>query len=556
MTGVLQLTEQFNPLAQTFRVIEPGGSVLTGVGLFFSSAPSVTDLQIPVTVELRPVVNGQPSSTRFIPGTRVAATASQIRSVASTSFSSATEYKFTFREPVYIPGNTEVALVAFTNAPVGQYKIWAGTIGEHISGSTTALVSHQLNSGVLYQSSNGTSWSADQFTDLAFKVYRAVFNATGNMAYLVADTPPIKRLTENTFIDDPLKYPSDPLIFTASSNLLKVIHPSHGFVAGDKVVISTDSDGFNSSSTVNGVLGSSILGTRTIIDVDPYGYTFNMDSAADSSVRAGGIGVMATEQYVIDRMLVNLPRNTPPNTGIGVSGTLTTHKSFAGNQTAYAQRANIQIALDNIIRFEDPYVIASAEQESDATKLNGVPSTIIRVAMDTQDKYVAPYINVNAASLKVGSYFIDYQDSDNTTITPRNTLVTLDYVPETEPEGGTTASKHLTIPYTIENVATSIRVLVDAVRPVGSDFSVWYRTTLTTEDTPIDEVQWTEFSKTINPPNKSNYSEIGNTNRFREYQFNVYDIAAFDQYQIKITMNSTSSTKIPTFRNLRTIATV
>lgn len=555
MTGVLQLTEQFNPMAQTFRVVEPGGSVLTAVGLFFSSAPAVTDLQLPITIELRPVVNGSPSSTRFIPGTRVAATASQIRAVASTTFSTATEYKFTFREPVYIPQNTEVAVVAYTSASVGKYKVWAGTIGEHVSGSTTQLITHQLNAGVFYQSSNGTAWSSDQFTDIAFKVYRAVFRATGNMAYLIADAPPLKRLTENTYIDNPIKYSSDPFIFTAASTKLKVLHPAHGFIAGDKVYITTDSAGFDSSSTVNGVSGASILGTRTIDSADVYGYTFTMDSAADSSVRGGGIGVLATEQYVIDRMLINLPKNTPPYTSISAAGTFTTHQSFAGSQTPYASQ-NIRLALDKILYLDNPYVVASTAQENDITKLNGDPSTVIRVGLSTDNKYTAPYFNVNASSLKLGSYLIDYQDSDNSTVSNRNKMVTLDYVAETQSAGGTTGAKHISIPYTLQDVATSIRVLVDAVRPVGSDFSIWYRTALTTADALIENVEWTEFSKTINPPNKSNYSEIGNNTRFREYEFNVYDIPAFDQYQIKITMNSTNSAKVPTFRNLRTIATV
>jgi hypothetical protein len=556
MTSVLQLTEQQNPLAQTFRVVEPGGSVLTAVGLFFQSAPSVTDLQLPITVELRPVVEGRPSSTRYIPGTQVSVAASVVRSAASTTFSDSTEVKFTFREPVYIPENIEVALVAYTSAKVGQYKIWAGTIGEHVAGSTTKLVTHQLDAGAFYQSSNGTSWSVDQFTDIAFKVYRAVFQATGNLAHLVVDVPPAKKLTENTFVDKLVNYPTDPLIFTANSNKLRVLHPAHGFIVGDNVTLSTDSSGFNSSSIINGVLGSSILGTRVIDSADPYGYTISMDSVADSSGRAGGIGVFATEQYVLDEISVSIPNTTPPYTDIFIKGDFTTHKSFAGNQTAYARSTNVALENNRVFIFRDPHVIASEAQESDATKLNGSPSTIIKVGLNTLSKYTAPYFNVNAASIVTSSNFIDYQDSDNSTVPNRNKITTIDYVAESQPSGGTSASKHISIPYTIENSATSIRVLVDAMRPSGAEFSVWYRTAQTSGGVLINDVPWTEFSKTINPPNKSNYSQIGNSNNYREYEFNVYDIPSFDQYQIKIVMYTTNSVNIPTFRNLRTIATV
>jgi len=42
---------------------------------------------------------------------------------------------------------------------------------------------------------------------------------------------------------------------------------------------------------------------------------------------------------------------------------------------------------------------------------------------------------------------------------------------------------------------------------------------------------------------------------FKEYQFDVFDLDAFDQYQIKITMNSLRESFPPVFSNLRIIAT-
>ena len=52
MTGILQLTEQKSPTAQTFVVDE--ASVLTGIGIFFYSA----DPTLPITLELRPTTEG------------------------------------------------------------------------------------------------------------------------------------------------------------------------------------------------------------------------------------------------------------------------------------------------------------------------------------------------------------------------------------------------------------------------------------------------------------------------------------------------------------------
>lgn len=557
MAATLQLTEQSAPLAQTFRVTEPSGSVLTGIGLYFASAPASGDPQIPITIELRPTSeSGTPSAKQYIPGTRVAASAGAIRAVASTTYSSATEYKFTFPSPVYIEGNTEVAVVITTAAQVGHYKVWHGKQGEHVAGtSQTKLISSDLNSGSLYMSSNGTSWSSDQFADLAFKVYRASFTYDHAYAYLEADALGPKALTESTLTNDFLSYPADPLIFTAGSKKVRVVHPMHGHLIGDKVKLWWDSDGYDSADTINGIPASQLIKTHTIDSADHFGYTITTTTAATNSERGGGTHMLATEQAVIDELLLSLPITTPPGTSTTTGGSLTTFQSYAGTETAYSTTSDIAIPRNKVLRLQHPHVLASTLQE--AQHLSGEPSTVVKVHLKTNHKYTAPYFNINTATINARSNVIDYQQADDSDLSLRNYITTLDHTPETDPAGGTTLAKHITIPYQIEEAATSIRVYVDAVRPTETDFDVWYRTSQTSDnENLIEEQDWIKFSKTVNPPNYSNYTSLGASTSYRQYEFNVYDIAAFDQYQIKITMNSYKSTVIPFFRNLRTIATV
>lgn len=558
MTGLLQLTEVKNPIAQTFRVTEPGGSVLTSVGVFFATAPKSTDAQIPITIELRPVVEGgNPSSTRFIPGTRVTATAAAIRAKASTTFSSATEYKFTFREPVHVPANVEIAFVLSTSAPVGQYQVWFGKQGEYVQGSNNSrLIASNLNAGALFLSSNGTTWSPDQYSDLAFKIYRAKFRQERSIAYLSADAPPVKKLTENTFTQAIHKYRSDPLSFTAGNKKIRVIHPAHGFQIGDKVKISADSDGLDSADTVNGISAAQILKTHTIDSADMYGYTIRSTTNATASVRAGGNSLRASEQYVMDEMGLSVPITTPNDTSIKATGTFTTHKSFGGSEVAYTTTQEKRVPVNKMIHNRDPFLLAAQEQEDDAAKLNGNPSTIIKMKMETANQYAAPYFNIAAARLKANSFFIDAQQSDDSDISGRNYITTISHVAENNYDGGTSTFRHLTKPFTLETAATSIRVIMDAVRPKGSYFSVWYRTARQTDEDNIRFTDWKEFSKTINPPNSSNYSQLGDGEEYRQYEFNVYDIDEFDIYQIKLTFGSNKSTAVPMARNLRTIATI
>jgi len=549
MSGNLQLSEQLNPSAQTFIVDEPVGSVLTGVGLFFAQAPTGASAQ-PITIELRPCAeSGAPSAKNFIQGSRVTLPAATIAAAANTNFASATEVKFSFREPIYVAGNTLIALVISTGAPENQYQIWYGQNGKHLTNSTTEFFSSIIERGAFYESSNGTSWRPDNEKDLAFKIYRAEFNQASSYAVLNADAPPAKRLTEQTILDDNTKYPADPFIFTAGSPTVNVVHPAHGFQVGDRVTLSKGNDGFDSADTINGIAGSSLYGIKTITATDPYGYSFNCGTNATSSVRAGGTGVLATEQYVADYIQVLLPSITPPLTNVRAKGDFLAHRSFGGSETAYSNIAGAKILANQPVVFKDPAVITATTSEDDHN--NGNASTKIKVSLETESLYTAPYINAHAASIRTASNFVDYQSS--TSAANRNLISTIPYTAETEPDGGTSAAKHLSIVYSLELSATSIRVLLDAIRPTFTDFSVWYRTSL---DAGIENNNWVQFSKTKNPPDVSNYNDIARSYDLETFEFNKYDLPLFNKYQIKITMNSYKSTNIPMIYNLRTIATV
>lgn len=551
MPTYLQPTDQTNPLAQSFKVTEQAGSVITGIGVFFATAPTATDDQLPVTIELRPMVDaGVPSSKIMYKGTRVSATAAAIRAVASTTYSSATEYKFTFEQPVFLPNNVEVAFCLRSSAPAGKYQVWYGKIGDFVSGSTTKRVTTTLDAGAYFSSSNGTTWSPNQSRDLAFKVYRAAFKYDRNMAVLTPNYPVANKLTSNPFTTDPIRYGPNPLVFTNGSSNVGVLHPHHGFQVGQKVNITANS--FDSADTLNGIQGADILGEQLITAVDPYGYTFNSGSTATSTGRNGGNDVFAEEQYVADAVRVNLDHETPPDTTFYAAMRMPTYKSFAGATPVSKYHEDMGVTPYTLQSFKEPHYIANERQVNN----DGDLISQIKVVLGSENKYVAPYIDLHSSSLEVHSNFLDYQDSASTS--NRNLITTIPFVSETEPNGGTTASKHISLPYLLQEAATSIRVYVDAVRPTTGDFSVWYRTNNSASTTKLADKNWIEFSKTSEGPNTSNYNDIppSDARQMAEYQFNVYDINSFDEYQIKITMNSTNSAKTFRFKNLRTIATV
>lgn len=556
MTGILQLTEQRSPTAQTFVVDE--ACVLTGVGIFFYSAHNI----LPITLELRPTTEGGvPSAKRYIPGTRVMASASAVSAKAGTSFGTAREYKFEFPSPVYVPGNSLLAVVLYSSAPADAYKVFFAENGEFNFGTTTSRYNSGVNvsRGALYASSNGTTWEGDNNKDLTFKVYKAQFdtNLTAT-AKLEANIPPVKKLSENLTQSILGDYVYDPLIFTKDSSYVSVLHPSHGFRVGDTVRISSDATGIDSSDTVNGILGSSILGAQTIRDVDAFGYSFDLrtDSNADSSIRAGGTGLYATEQYIVDEMALQLPFQAPTGTNLFVNGNFTSIGGLGDANTGYDALPQKFVSLDFPQVLKVPAVIASKDQENG--QLSGNASTLLTVNMTTTDQNVAPYFNVNSSVLNIVSNFIDYQQSDDSDITGRNYVSTVPYTAETNADDGTVASKHITVPFRLSNSSTSIVVLVDAIRPAGADFDIWYRTSLASVGEKLEDQNWVAFGKDIKITKSNSYIDVPPSDdiyNFIEYEFNVFNLAAFDEYQIKITMNATNSTRPPMFRNLRTIAT-
>tara|TARA_B100000575_G_C23135842_1_gene659831 strand:- start:1749 stop:3446 length:1698 start_codon:yes stop_codon:yes gene_type:complete len=562
-TGILQLADQRNPTGQTFVV--PTSCTLTAIGLFFAKCPD-TDAH-GITLEMRPTTeSGAPSSKRYIPGTRVSATAAQIRaktdpggSFEGNTFSSAREFKFDFDEPVFVPANSLVSFVVYTSAPAGQYQMYVAKRLDFLYGSTEEFYTFGTSTerGAYYASSNGTSWEADNNKDVTFKVYQAQF-ATNTLATAILqnNTPGVKKLTETTLRDGLHHFSFDPLTFTKNSGVVKVHHPAHGFLVGDQVTLTSDgTNSFDSTGSLNGIAGSALLGTKTITGIDPFGYTFNSGGSADSAVRAGGTGLFATENYRIDQAHLQLPYETPNKTAMSVKANFTTSTSYAGNETPHNTTSNIRLRPGETVRMKDPHVILSEDNET--LHLSGNPSAQITVQMWTDNESVAPHFNVDTATLTAEHALIDNAAA---AVTPgKNTLVSTDYVAETQPDGGSDAAKHISVPYKLETSATSILVIVDAARPNKSEFSVWFRTRSSAdENAKLEDVSWTEFDKNAKQSKGRAYSEIAaddNYSRFREYEFSVFNLNAFDEYQIKITFNTQRQTYPPVFRNLRTIAT-
>lgn len=157
-----------DPLAQTFYISSrenPDGIFVDSIDLFFSEKDSNEDS--PVTVQIRPTVNGVPSSKEIIP----LASVTKLSRDINVDNKEATNFRFP--APIYLATDTEYAVIV--GAPTTGFSVYISEIGQFLLDNDTARCTKQPLSGVLFYSSNGSTWTADQTQDLCFRLRKCVF---------------------------------------------------------------------------------------------------------------------------------------------------------------------------------------------------------------------------------------------------------------------------------------------------------------------------------------------------------------------------------------------
>jgi hypothetical protein len=162
-----------DPIAETFFVDEslyPSGVMITSVDLFFASKDTV----LPVTLQVRPVVNGFPHSSEILKNGETELYPHQIKlSTLPNTANALTATTFTFPGPVYLAPGSEYAIVALTDSL--NYNVYVSELGKQIIGSSR-IVSTQPYLGSFFKSQNGSTWTPVQEEDLMFVIKKAVFN--------------------------------------------------------------------------------------------------------------------------------------------------------------------------------------------------------------------------------------------------------------------------------------------------------------------------------------------------------------------------------------------
>ncbi len=592
------VTGWWDPLAQSVMPQAEGGEYLTKVDVFFSQK----DENIPVTCQIRTMNTGYPT-TKVLPFASKTLEPSQV----SVSSDATVPTTFVFDSPVYVQNGVEVAIVLQTDSE--KYLAWISRMGEKDVGGNR-MISEQPYLGVLFKSQNNSTWTAYDFEDLKFTLYRASFSTNVN--------------GKVTLVNDALDTASlekDPLQFFASSTNVKVTHRDHHMydtdsnviISGAKSGISTTLNGaitnsatsltltsvslFPSSATSGSIhlkiddeiMTGTISGTglssltrgadgttatthsngatvelyqinnvplteinkthTTITNVGIDSYVIATTTQSDTASTSGGISVTATENAMMDGIQTLIPTIEHPDTTVTAEIRATTGTSPSGSQSSYstaaltAQNAE-KITIGENYFFSNPKMVAS--QINETNELAGSKSLFLDFNMSTTKENLSPVIDLDRRSIVAFTNRLNNIDSSS------DVFPTSDYIAPTEPDGDSNETIYCTKRVTLQNPATSIKVLHSAVRFSGAEIQLMYKILRSDDASDFDEIGWRYFNSTGGPDTTVNESTTADD--FIEYEYTQNDLEEFIAFAIKIRMQGVNSSEPPRIKDLRAIA--
>jgi hypothetical protein len=564
-----------DPLAQTFFVdptIFPNGLFLDSVDVFFKTK----DSSIPVTVQIRPTVNGYPSSTTILPFAEKTLAPASVNVSATAS----TATNFQFPSIVYLePGEYSIVILANSQ----NYEAWIAEIGQKKVDSND-LITQQPYVGSLFKSQNSSTWTAEQTQDLKFNLKRCSFTE-GSFTAVLTDYATVQTRTKTA---------------TGSS--------------GSYIITVNNTDDLSVGQSVSGTgIGSS----AEILYIDGFNITLTVVNSGTVSGNVTFTGKTSGDGYA-DVIWVGLSTIEFPNTTVTSSfiskpdgssldssyTTFLTNKNYefsgrreivanaesfkhrvVGNVTSNHVSPVIDMEKNNFITIQND-INNITETTTTTTGATGFNSTVIGVnstqyiqngsliKIDSEYMYVTSgggYSGATGRTVQRGAVGSGYAIGGATGTLVGATSIgsgaTVYSLSETFPTGGVAASKYITRPVVLQSPADYLKVYLTAVRLPGTDIKVYYKIKAAEDTDILSNKSWIEMQKEY--PGDNSYS-LDNLD-FKEYIFRpdsdaypanisygaqngwvVYE--SFNQFAIKIVFLSSDTTVIPKIADFRAIA--
>lgn len=244
-----------DPLAQSFFTYgSTGGVYISDIDIYFQSR----DANLPVTIEIREMINGYPGPKLVSPNSRVVLPATSVN-VSGASLTNLPATKFTFKYPVYLEENKDYCFVLLANT--NNYNVWTSKLGEK-SIETGKIVTDQPYIGSMFKSENNITWTADQTEDIKFTLNQAIFTPSTGTVNMVAAADKLLMYGKNVTV----------MNTTSGAQLKFKFDHLHGLANNDQVtILGAAGCSYGGSGSSRGITTAQISGTFSVTSViDPY----------------------------------------------------------------------------------------------------------------------------------------------------------------------------------------------------------------------------------------------------------------------------------------------
>jgi len=512
-----------DPLAQTFFVngtLFPNGLFINRIRVCFKTK----DPTVPVTMQVRPTVNGFPHSSVVYPFGSVTITPDKVTVSEKPSLNDEAKYTdFVFDAPIYLtPGEHSFVLLANSN----QYEVYCAE-----KGKTNLLdnkqISEQPYGGSLFLSQNGSTWSPEQNLDMMFRVNRNQYSTTPSQVVFHANM-------SNT-----------------SSNVVYDL--------------------------INLMTGEVILPGTSVT------YKFASERAAPYGGLVGYKPIIPSENYIVndgERRRVLSP--TRGNTTFKVLATLATNDT-AISPYVDANRFNlltVENRINNLPLSNDQIVIANTGSgmtngiyslvlsntagSSAIISANVVGGSISRVwVQDGGSGYVdSPSVNLFATQASSAGGYTGAM-CNGTTANGASIIIN----GETSKSGGPAVARYIMRTVTLADGFDSgdIRVYLTAYKPAGSEIYVYFKPQSVSDIAKFSDLNWQLLTQ-INSGNfvstqENDFRELifapgtnGLANNSILYASDTTSFTNYKSFAIKVVIAGTDTVNVPLIKDLRVIA--
>lgn len=183
-TSTTTVSNRIDPLAESFFVNAseyPNGVFIDSIDTYFFSKSAT----LPVMLQIRPMVNGYPSSIDILPFSEVTLNPSSVNIAVDPYAPKVTDRtNFKFSAPVHLPVGEYCFVLLSTTT---EYQVYSAIMGEKQLGANN-FITKQPYIGSSFKSQNASTWTASQEMDLMFRINKCVFDTSTYSDVLLTNT--------------------------------------------------------------------------------------------------------------------------------------------------------------------------------------------------------------------------------------------------------------------------------------------------------------------------------------------------------------------------------